>query len=215
MTKNALIIFGGWEGHAPAESTQFWAEVLKSRQFKVTCSDSLDILNDRKTILAQDLIIPNWTMGQLSDDQVLGLEAACDEGIGIAGFHGGMGDAFRGNVRYQFITGVQFMAHPGNIKRWRVRICDRDDPITAGLEDFEIESEQYYMLVDPAHQCLADSIWKSDQDPWLNGRNMPVTVKKIHRHSRIFYCSLGHQPHEFKIPEVRAMIERGFLWASR
>lgn len=213
--KKALIFYGGWEGHAPRQSTTLWAGVLRTAGYEVTVSDTLDILLERETVLHQDLIIPNWTMGSMTDDQVASLEAACEEGIGIGGFHGGMGDAFRGNVRYQFITGVQFMAHPGNIKRWTVQICDREDPITAGLSDFEVETEQYYMLVDPAHHWLADSTWHSAEDPWLEGRRMPVTMCKMHRQSRVFYCSLGHQPHEFEIPEVRAMIERGLVWATR
>lgn len=215
MAKTALILSGGWSGHHPEESSRFWADVLQDEGYQVRIETNLDALKDLDLVLKQDLIIPNWTMGTLEKEQVAGLQRATEEGIGIGGFHGGMGDAFRGNVDYQFITGVQFVAHPDNIKHWRVELGISDDPIVAGLESFDIESEQYYVLVDPNYEWLAQSTFHSENFPWVEGRKMPVTLKKIHGNSRIFYCALGHHPLEFEIPQVKTMITRGLLWASR
>jgi len=216
MSGNALIVYGGWEGHQPRETSEYWAAALEKEGFSVRLENSLDAFADRDLLLAQDLIIPNWTMGTLSEEQVGGLDAATEAGIGIAGFHGGMGDAFRGNIHYHFITGVQFLSHPGNIKKWEIEIPDScHDPIVGGLDTFEIESEQYYIMVDPNFEWLAETTFRSEEEPWLNGRKMPVSMKKIHKNSRIYYCSLGHQVHEFDMPEVHRLIKRGFLWASR
>ena len=215
MAKSALILSGGWEGHHPEESSKFWANTLEAEGYQVTVETNLEVLENEEFVLKQDLIIPNWTMGTLEKEQVAGLQKATEKGVGIAGFHGGMGDAFRGNVNYQFITGVQFVAHPDNVKWWRVEFGISDDPIVAGLEPFDIESEQYYVLVDPNFEWLAESTFHSENFPWVEGRKMPVTVKKTHQNSRIFYCTLGHHPSEFEIPQVKTMITRGLLWATR
>ncbi len=215
MSKSAVIYSGGWEGHSPEASSAFWEKVLWEEDFEVSVRDTLDSLADWDFLSEQDLIVPNWTMGSLEKGQTEGLVKATANGIGIAGFHGGMGDAFRGNVTYQFITGAQFVAHPDDVKKWTVNFGISDDPIVRGLTDFEIESEQYYMLVDPAFEWLAEGTFHSENFPWVEGRKMPVAMKKIHHQSRIFYCSLGHQPHEFEIPQVKTLITRGMLWASR
>jgi len=69
--------------------------------------------------------------------------------LGMAGWHGGMCDAFRNNTTYQWMTGGQWVAHPGGCVTYEVNIINRDDPITRGVPDFKITSEQYYLHVDP------------------------------------------------------------------
>jgi uncharacterized protein len=39
--------------------------------------------------------------------------------------------------------------------------------------------------------------------------------KRRHGKGRVFYSSLGHVPSEFAVPEMRAILERGLLWAAR
>ena len=214
MAKKALIVYGGWDGHQPTESAELWASILKDEGVDVELSDTLDVLKDTEKIQSLDLLVPNWTMGQIEKEQVAGFTAATEAGVGIAGFHGGMGDAFRGAIGYQWITGAQFMAHPDGVKKWTVNIVS-DDPVVDGIEDFEIESEQYYMLVDPNHEVLAETTFHPESAPWAEGRKMPVVMKKIHNQSRVFYSAIGHKVHEFEIPQVREIQKRGFLWAMK
>ena len=55
-----------------------------------------------------DLIIQIWTMGKITEKQFEGLQKAIMNGTGFAGWHGGLGDACRDNLKYQFIVGGQF-----------------------------------------------------------------------------------------------------------
>ena len=213
--KKALVIFGGWEGHKPAETSAVAAKDLRNSGFEVELSDKLDSLLDETRLQAFDLIVPNWTMGQLTGEQEAALVRAVERGVGLGGFHGGMGDAFRGNTSYQFMVGGQFVAHPDNHKDYRVRITKRDDPIVAGLDDFSIHTEQYFMHVDPSNEVLATTTFQTTSAPWINGTVMPVVWKRRHGEGRVFYQSIGHTTKEFEVPQVREITRRGMIWAAR
>jgi hypothetical protein len=162
-----------------------------------------------------DLIVPILTMGSIADAEAKNLCAAVEAGVGLAGFHGGMGDSFRSNTDYQFMTGGQWVAHPGNIISYRVNIIDKSDPITAGIEDFNYESEQYYMHVDPGNHLLATTTFSGDYCSWIKGVQMPVVWKRMHGRGKVFYSSLGHLASEFVVYEMATLFRRGMLWAAR
>ena len=153
-------------------------------------------------------------MGALSPEQEQGLTAAVEEGTGLAGWHGGMCDAFRSNVAYQWMTGGQWVAHPGDFIDYDVTIAKPSDPIMKGLTDFRVHSEQYYMHVDPSNDVLATTAFSGRHAPWIEGTVMPVAWKRMHGKGRVFYSSLGHCAREFDVFEVREIIQRGMLWAS-
>ncbi|MCE0499532.1 MAG: ThuA domain-containing protein [Methylacidiphilales bacterium] len=215
MKKKALIVSGGWDGHHPAETSKIVAEDLKKEGFEVEISTALDVLLDEARLKAFDLIVPNWTMGAMTGEQEKGLVQAVENGAGLGGFHGGMGDAFRNNTLYQFAVGGQFVAHPDNLKDYVVNIVKKADPIVAGLGDFTVNSEQYYMHVDPSNEVLATTTFQTKSAPWVNGTVMPVVWKRRYGKGRVFYQSIGHSPKEFDVPEVREITKRGLLWASR
>ena len=177
--KKALIVWGGWDGHEPRQCADLFAPVLEEEGFEVTVSDSLDSYTDSDLMKEQHLIVPIWTMGKIEGPQVNGLLAAIEAGAGVAGWHGGMGDAFRDNTSYQFMVGGQWVAHPDGIVDYEVNIVDRDDPIVRGLEDFSMHSEQYYLHVDPGNVVLATATFEGRQSaPWINGTVMPVVWKR-------------------------------------
>jgi type 1 glutamine amidotransferase len=161
------------------------------------------------------LIVPIYTMSKIEKPEALALCDAVRGGVGLAGHHGGMCDAFRDSVDYQFMCGGQWVAHPGNIIDYKVDITKPDDPIMAGISGFEHRSEQYYMHVDPANEVLATTRFSGEHASWIDGVEMPVVWKKRYGQGRVFYCSLGHRAYELDIPELRTMLTRGMLWAAR
>jgi type 1 glutamine amidotransferase len=213
--KKALIVWGGWEGHEPKQCADIFAPILREKGYDVELSDTLDSYLDKEKMLALDLVVPMWTMGTITNDQEAGLLDAIKSGVGVAGWHGGMGDSFRNNTEYQWMVGGQWVAHPGNIIDYRVNIINHDDPITAGIEDFWMHSEQYYMHVDPSNEVLATTTFNTEIAPWVNGTVMPVVWKRMWGNGRVSFCSLGHQAVDFDVPEAREMVVRGMLWASR
>ena len=216
MAKKAIMVWGGWEGHEPKQCVDIFAPILEEDGFAVTISDTLDTYKDRDLMAEQDLVIPAWTMGQIEGDQEQGLLAAVDSGVGIAGWHGGMADSFRNNTTYQFMVGGQFVSHPDGIIDYTVNIAAPDDPIVAGLDDFQMHSEQYYMHTDPGNEVLATTTLEGRQSaPWVNGTVMPVVWKRAWGAGRVFYSSLGHVARDFDVPEAREIQRRGMLWASR
>lgn len=215
MSKNALIVYGGWQGHEPQATSELFAGLLRDAGFEVILSESLDSFLDADLLKAQDLVIPCYTMSTISREQEAGLLNAVRSGdTNIGGWHGGMADAFRNNTEYQFMVGGQWVAHPGNIIDYRVNITDHEDPITAGLDDFDMHSEQYYMHVDPSNKVMATTTFKGDHAEWIDGVVMPVVWTKRYGKGRVFYSSLGHVLVDFDVPQAREIVRRGLLWAA-
>jgi hypothetical protein len=207
--KKALIVWGGWEGHEPRQVAELFRRQLEANGFEALVSDTLDSFKDAGLMAGLDLIVPEWTAGRIADEQLRPLLETVTRGCGLAGVHGGMGDAFREACDFQFMVGGQWVAHPGGIIDYRVHIVDHADPITAGLNHFDMHSEQYYMHVDPSNHVLATTTFE------FNGATMPVAWKKTWGKGRVFYCSLGHVAKDFESPEALAIITRGMLWAGR
>jgi len=213
--KSALIVQGGWDGHEPAQCAAVVAAVLRKEGFSVEVSDTLDVYLDQKKLKSLSLIVPVWTMGAISGEQEKGLLEAVKSGVGIAGWHGGMGDSFRLNTEYQFMVGGQWVAHPGGIINYTVNIVNQGDPITRGIADFQMDSEQYYMHVDPSNEVLASAVFTGEHCPWIAGCVMPVVWKRRYGAARVFYSSLGHVAKDFEVPQVLEIVRRGMLWAAR
>lgn len=213
--KKALFVWGGWEGHEPKQCVDIFAPWLDKQGFEVEISHTLDSYLDAEKLKSLDLIVHIFTMSEIKPEQEKGLEEAIKNGVGLAGWHGGLGDAHRSNVEYQFMVGGQWVSHPGGIIPYRVNIIDHNDPITKGLSDFDMNSEQYYMHVDPIVEVLATTTFSGKYAPWIEGVVMPVVWKKMYGKGRVFYTSLGHVAKDFDVPEAREIVQRGLLWAAR
>lgn len=213
--KKALMVWGGWEGHEPQKGSELFAPLLKDAGYEVEIFDSLEVYADQAKMNSYDLIVPIWTQGTITKEQEKGLLEAVKNGVGIAGWHGCMGDSFRNNVEYQFMVGGQWVAHPGGIIDYRVNIVKPNDPIVEGLQDFDMHSEQYYMHIDPSNEVLTTTRFNGDHAYWIEGAVIPVTWKRQWGKGRVFYSSLGHVVKDFEVPEAREIMRRGMLWASR
>jgi len=212
--KKCLFVYGGWAGHEPGKCRDLFVPWLRERGFEVLVSDTQAPYADATLMASIDLIVQVWTMGTIAKEPLEGLLAAVRRGVGLAGWHGGLGDAYRQETEYRYMVGGDWVAHPGGIIDHTVQITDRDDPITAGLRDFAIRSEQYLMHVNPNNTVLATTTFSGAHDPWIEGSTMPVVWKKHHGKGRVFYTSLGHSRADFDVPEVLAIAQRGMLWAS-
>jgi len=208
----ALIFWGGWDGHEPDKVAKLLETGLKARGFEVEVSSTLDCLLDAGKLASMDVIVPTWTCGKMTPEQWNGLNAAIKSGVGLGGAHGGMGDAFRDNLEYQWMVGGQFVGHP-TVGEYEVRITGNHSPITEALpQSFKYNSEQYYMLTDTANRVLADSVYTYDGIRSIK----PMVWTKIWGKGRVFYSSLGHVAKEYTdYPFVLEMTLRGIAWAAQ
>jgi type 1 glutamine amidotransferase len=215
--KNALMVWGGWEGHEPRQTVERFAPFLKESGFDVRIESSMDVYTDADYMNSLSLVVPIWTMGSISPEQEKGLLAAVQSGVGLAGWHGGTGDAFRNSTSYQWMVGGQWVAHPGNIIDYTVQISNVDHEITRGLNDFAMKSEQYYMHTDPGNKVLATTTFSGEHEgaDWIAGTVMPVLWTRMWGQGRVFYSSLGHVSSDFEVYEAAETVRRGMLWAAR
>jgi len=220
MTKKALILCGGWDGHEPELVSKRFKRLLTNEGFEVEVADDLDVLLDLERIMELDLIVACWTMAKMTGEQSLNVSKAVGSGVGLAGCHGGMCDAFRENTEWQFITGGQWVSHPGGDGvNYIVNICSGSSWIVEGLEDFPVSSEHYYLHVDPAVEVLATTRFPSPDINYYHIANkpvdMPVAWTKFWGLGRVFYNSLGHHDDVFdKSPNAEVLMKRGMLWAA-
>jgi type 1 glutamine amidotransferase len=212
--RKALIVWGGWEGHEPEQCAAIIRGMLQEDGFSVELANTTKAFAD-PAIRDLSLIVPIYTMSKIEKDEVANLSQAVRDGVGMAGHHGGMADAFRESTDYQYIVGGQWVAHPGNIIDYRVDVVKPDDPIMQGIASFPYLSEQYYMHVDPSNEVLATTTFGGEHDWWIEGVKMPVVWKRRHGKGKVFYSSLGHQAKEFDVPQMRTILRRGLNWAAR
>ena len=215
--KKALIFYGGWDGHQPDLVSARFAGLLEKHGYAVDRFEGIDCLADREKLSEYDLIVPVVTMSEISGEAANNVSYAVSRGAGLAGCHGGMCDAFRQSVTWQFMTGGQWVSHPGGDGvNYKVHIHHGSSPITEGLCDFEVSTEHYYLHIDPAIEVLA-----STRFPVVNYYHaankpvdMPVAWTKFWGLGRVFYCSLGHHDDVFDNPTAELLMERGLIWAG-
>lgn len=229
-TRSALIVRGGWDGHMPVETTDFFVPFLEANGFAVRIEDSNEIYADADVMRDTDLVVQTVTMSEISREALVGLRAAVEAGTGMAGWHGGIVDSYRTEADYQQMLGALFAAHPGkhpderrgeqddNYVPHRIQFTEagRAHPITAGVEDFELVTEQYWVLHDEYLDVLATTTQEvREWDPWNRRITSPAIWTRQWGRGRIFVSTPGHRIEIVQDPTVRGIIERGMLWAAR
>lgn len=218
MTGKALITWGGWPGHQPKEVAEIFRAMLDGAGMAVTVTDSLACFDEAEALKGYDLIVPVWTMSELSKEAARNVSEAVSRGTGLAGCHGGMCDAFRANVLWQCMTGANWVAHPGGDGvEYRVTITDPGHELVEGIGDFDVKSEQYYLHVDPANHVLATTRFPTVT--WYHSPNgpvdMPVAWTRRWGLGRVYYNALGHHADVIEAGAPHEMLRRGLLWAAR
>lgn len=216
--RTALIVWGGWDGHEPQQVAEIFHRALTEKGFTVEVSDTLDAFLDADKLKALSLIVPVWTMAKITGEQLNPVLEAVKSGVGLAGCHGGMCDSFREATEWQFMTGGQWVSHPGNDGvEYTVRITNPNHFITQGApSEFTVKSEQYYLHTDPANQVLAVTPFPVADGPHVpNGPfEMPVIWTKFYGQGRVAYNSLGHHADIVAQKEVLPLMTRALLWAA-
>lgn len=216
-TRKAAILVGGWQGHEPDLVSARYKNFLEENNFVVDTYHDLDIFSQRDALMELDLFVPIWTMGELPKESVGPILETIGSGVGLAGCHGGMCDAFRTNVAWQFMTGGNWVAHPGGDGvPFTVNIRQSSSELVKDIKDFQVCTEQYYLHVDPAVEVLATTEFPTVH--WYHSTNgavqVPVIWTKKWGHGRVFYNALGHHNDVFDVPEAWELMKRGMLWAA-
>ncbi|MGO3886764.1 MAG: ThuA domain-containing protein [Mycetocola sp.] len=228
--KKALIVRGGWDGHQPVEATEEFIPFLKENGFDVRVEESTAVYADAEYLATVDLIVQCNTMTTIEKAEFEGLRAAIEAGTGMAGWHGGIADSYRNNEAYLHMIGGQFACHAGkhpdeligeqsdNYVPYTVNIVPEkaDHPIVEGISDFDLVTEQYWVLSDEYNDVLATTTQAvRPWDPWNRPVTSPAVWTRQWGKGRIFVSTPGHRVEILRDPNVRTIIERGLLWASR
>ncbi|MCU1585756.1 MAG: hypothetical protein JWM49_2312 [Microbacteriaceae bacterium] len=230
-TKNALIVRGGWDGHQPVETTDSFIPYLEENGYTVRVEDSTAVYADADYLASVAVIVQVNTMNTIADEEVRGLTAAVRAGTGLVGWHGGIADSYRNSADYLHLIGGQFAHHPIKASpadlpgdgtdcfvEYVVNIVPEqsDHPIVRGISDFTLTTEQYWVLSDGYNDVLATTtLTARDFDAWNRPVTCPAVWTRQWGDGRIVVSTPGHQLAIVNNPNVRTIIERGILWASR
>ncbi|OWV66958.1 hypothetical protein ATY76_15035 [Rhizobium sp. R339] len=212
--KKAIIVWGGWQGHEPEQCAGIVAELLREDGFAVEVTGDLGIFASPQLAKA-DLLVPIITGETLEKPHASALVEAVRGGLGLGGHHGALATSFKESAAFRYVSGVTWVAHPGNIIDFRVGVTRQDDPIMEGIPDFDYHSEQYYLHYDPSVEILATTTFTGAYDPAARNVVMPVVFKRHFGAGRIFYSALGHVAAEFDHPYMPLILRRGLSWAAR
>jgi hypothetical protein len=229
-TRHALVVRGGWEGHQPVAATERFIPFLTENGFEVRIEESTAVYADAEAMAETDLIVQSVTMSTIERNELAGLRDAIEAGTGFTGWHGGIADSFRASSDYLQLVGGQFATHPAvgpgetrlegeeNFRDYTVNITDlgRTHPVTAGLDDFDLHTEQYWVLVDDLNDVLATTTHPAeDWQPWHRPHTSPAVWTREWGLGRVVVTTPGHSLDVLDHPSVRTIIERGMLWAAR
>ncbi len=213
-TARAWILTGGWHGHDPDEIATWTAERLMACGIESEVVRDLDRLMDTTALDELALLVPNWTMGTLDPEAERSLVAAVERGLGLVGIHGGMGDAFRNALAYQWLVGGHFVGHPGDMHPHRV-VFEPGSALLGDLPPVALVTERYAMLVDPAVQVHAHLTFDAEPYPWLDGVRVPVAWTRRWGAGRVAYLSVGHGADDVRHAPLQQAYERMAAWAAR
>src|ERR1700722_609095 len=118
--RNALIVRGGWYGHQPVETNDFFIPFLKEHGFEVRVEEGTPVYADAGYLDTVDLIVQVNTMNTIEKEELAGLRRAVLHGTGNAGGHGGPAappPSYPNMANYLPMPGGQFAHHAG-IEPW-------------------------------------------------------------------------------------------------
>ena len=92
--RQALIVWGGWEGHTPERCAAVVHGMLESNGFETKVANTTAAFLD-PGLSELSLIVPIITMSEIATEEVKALTSAVRGGVGLAGVHGQMCDSFR------------------------------------------------------------------------------------------------------------------------
>lgn len=211
--KKAMIFTGGYPGHEPEKASKWMEAILKEEGYAVDILTDLSCLDEAESLANYDVISPLYFMGEMSEEKTMNLiNAVSDYGCSLIGFHG-TADGFRGNVKYNMLTGAQFAGHPlGKMTEYTV-ITD----FRLGVPSFNVVTEQLFLMVSPAAEVLAYSEFKPKSHPYFSNIDKPIKMPVVFRYrfgkGSVFYCSLGHNFDFIKsCPQLREIMRFGIKW---
>ncbi|MBP3347856.1 MAG: ThuA domain-containing protein [Clostridia bacterium] len=210
--KKALIVCGN-DFHDPENISALFAEMLKELDCESTITWDPKALHGN--LREYDLFIPLFTHADYADSTVSNISNAVANGLCMVGCHGGMSDACPSNLEWQLMVGSHWVAHPGCEIDYRVNV-DKSSELIGDIEDFDVWTEQYYNLIDPAVKVHATTdVVELGRPHNANGViKLPVVYTKMWGKGKIYYNALGHDVAVFeKYPGAKEMMRKGFMWA--
>jgi len=204
-------------GHPWKETSAATKEILAaSGKFDVTVVETLDILGKKDELQKFALIVymrynTKKEKGEPTDEGKANLLDFVKDGKGFVPCHLASA-SFNKWEEWNKLCGRHWVfgkSGHGPRGAFKVKIADKEHPVTKGVEEFDQDDELYAKLVgeDKIHVLAeADSTWSKKTEPLL------FTLE--YGKGRVFHNAFGHDGKACKTPSVAKLLVRGCEWAA-
>jgi type 1 glutamine amidotransferase len=210
-----LLLVGGAPYHDKPEHRTSLSAML-GPAFDLTMADKADVLTP-ENLDQYDVVASYTSWWTPTDEQCAALVNAVRRGKGFAGLHPSTASFFNCPAYLEMI-GSKFLYHDpfhtfsvytgtargGEVIKPRINgVAIEPGPITAGIEQFDIEDELF--------------ILEGDQRQWyvqVRAEGHPVVYLKHFGLGRVYMNTLGHDERSLNTQSVRELYIRGIKWAG-
>ncbi|MDN5202239.1 ThuA domain-containing protein [Fulvivirgaceae bacterium BMA10] len=221
--KTHILYISGDDTHGSLEVAAVLRKFLEVRHnYFMTYTEDYSVLT--RSLEKFDVILMNNIPPKLTEEEMLGLTKAIEEGKPFLGIHAISATYKMDQPQKKLIfdiIGAEFIRHPP-IHEFKVNITQPDTDITMNLPDFDIYDEMYFFKsIKPDINILMTSTYEGDDvsgQDWENNfgksKSTPVTWTRKYGKGKVFYTSLGHSIGAVTNRYFQQVILNGLLWLT-
>lgn len=224
-----LLLMGGPEYHnTPRHYAELAGLLAGEGRADLRITDDLSVLTP-ETLAPYQAVVNYSTFLTPTAEQVQALLQAVENGLGFLGLHAASA-TFWNSPAYLTMLGSRFLRHDP-FKTFRVTIADRTHPITAGVDDFDIEDELYEVggntadfpalaaalaAGQPASELrhLGEGPLGPEIHVLATAEGHPLLYVKTYGRGRVHYNALGHDARALTNPHFRRLVLQGLAWVA-
>jgi Trehalose utilisation len=119
------------------------------------------------------------------------------------------------NPDFRHVLGAAYTGHPP-IRTFKVKVTNRDHPITQGIKDFVVTDEQHYMTYDKDPKFLfLETVNEEGLTYQSYGATAPGGWSYDYGKGRVCYMSPGHMLSDLWNPEYIKLQQNAIRWLLR
>jgi len=152
--------------------------------------------------------------GWITEPQGKAIKEFVEAGGGLYAYHNSSNvSLFSKNFRE--VMGGAYLGHPP-LRPFKVKVVNRDHPLTQGIQDFMVNDEQHYMTYDKDSKNI---LLRSENIDGLNFETYGSTAISGWAHDygkgRVVFTAVGHTLHALWQPEYYKIQKNALRWLLR
>ena len=217
--KTKVLLITGGHGFATNEFLKVFTENAAIQLTHANHAKGTANAYDREDLYDYDAVVLYDMPKEVNDAQKKRFTALTEKGIGLVVLHHAL-VSYQHWADYERIIGGRYPEADGkggvvtdkvgyeHDVKFKVRILEKNHPVTKGVSDFDIHDEIYW-----GFRIGRDIKPLITTDHPKSGK--PLAWERSEGKSRIIYLQLGHGPEAFANPNYRKLVAQSIAFVSR